>query len=46
MVEAIHIAPLSHSHAVLLPEVASLLEDMGQAFADQLEGTPERRHNF
>ena len=34
-----HIAPLSHSHAVLLPEVASLLEDMGQAFADQLEGT-------
>ena len=34
-----HIAPLSHSHAVLLPEVASLLEDMGQAFADQLDGT-------
>ena len=33
------LAPLSHSHAVLLPEVASLLEDMGHAFADQLDGT-------
>ena len=34
-----HIAPLSHSHALLLPEVKSLLEDMGHAFADQLQGT-------
>ncbi len=34
-----HIAPLSHSHALLLPEVKSLLEDMGQAFADELVGT-------
>ena len=28
-----HIAPLSHSHAMLLPDVKSLLEDMGHAFA-------------
>ena len=41
-----HIAPLSHSYAVLLPEVASLLEDMGQAFADQLEGTPSAGTTF
>ncbi len=41
-----HIAPLSHSHALLLPEVKSLLEDMGHAFADQLEGTKSEGTTF
>lgn len=41
-----HIAPLSHSYALLLPEVKSLLEDMGHAFADQLEGTPSEGSTF
>ena len=35
-----HISALSHSHAVLLPEVKALLEDLGNAFADLLVGTP------
>jgi hypothetical protein len=41
-----HIAPLSHSHSVLLPEVKSLLEDMGHAFADQLKGTQSEGTTF
>lgn len=41
-----HIAPLSHSYAMLLPEVKSLLEDMGHAFADQLEGTKSEGTTF
>lgn len=34
-----HISALSHSYAVLLPEVKELLEDLGNDFADLLEGT-------
>lgn len=41
-----HIAPLSHSHSVLLPEVKSLLEAMGHAFADQLKGTESEGTTF
>lgn len=41
-----HIAPLSHSYAVLLPEVKKLLQDMGNAFADQLEGTDSEGTTF
>ena len=41
-----HIAPLSHSYAMLLPEVKSLLEDMGHAFADQLDGTKSEGTTF
>ena len=38
--------PLSHSYAMLLPEVKSLLEDMGHAFADQLAGTKSEGTTF
>ena len=41
-----HIAPLQHSHAYLLPEVKSLLEDMGVAFANELIGTPSEGTTF
>ncbi len=34
-----HISSLSHSYAVLLPEVNELLEDLGNDFADLLVGT-------
>ena len=35
-----HIAPLSHSHKALLPEAHDVLHAMGNAFADELKGTP------
>jgi hypothetical protein len=35
-----HIPPLSHSHPRLLPEAHQLLIEIGNAFADELEGTP------
>ncbi len=35
-----HISALSHSYAVLLPEVKELLKDLGNDFADLLVGTP------
>ena len=35
-----HIAPLSHSHKALLPEAYQVLKAMGNAFADELKGTP------
>lgn len=35
-----HIAPLSHSHKVLLPRAHKILNEIGDAFADELEGTP------
>lgn len=35
-----HIAPLSHSHKVLLPRAHNVLKAIGNAFADQLEDTP------
>lgn len=41
-----HIAPLQHSHAFLLPEVKSLLEEMGVAFANELIGTPSEGTKF
>lgn len=41
-----HITALSHSYAVLLPEVSDLLSDMGNAFADELEGTGSEGTRF
>ena len=41
-----HITALSHSYAVLLPEVKDLLRDMGNAFADELEGTGSEGTRF
>lgn len=35
-----HIAPLSHSHKALLPEARNVLHAIGNAFADELKGTP------
>lgn len=35
-----HLAPMRHSHMMLLPETRDLLVDIGHAFADRLEGTP------
>ena len=35
-----HIPPLSHSHPRLLPKAHELLVEIGNAFADELEGTP------
>ncbi len=41
-----HITALSHSYAVLLPEVQELLAEMGNAFADELEGTGSEGTRF
>ena len=41
-----HITALSHSYAVLLPEVQALLAEMGNAFADELEGTGSEGTRF
>jgi hypothetical protein len=41
-----HITALSHSYAVLLPEVQELLMDMGNAFADELEGSGSEGTRF
>ena len=41
-----HISALSHSHAVLLPEVKELLQDMANDFADLLAGTPSEGTKF
>ncbi len=41
-----HITALSHSYAVLLPEVQELLSEMGNAFADELEGSGSEGTRF
>lgn len=41
-----HITALTHSYAVLLPEVAKLLKDMGNAFADELANTSSAGTRF
>lgn len=41
-----HVTALTHSYAVLLPEVAKLLKDMGNAFADELAHTSSAGTRF
>ncbi len=41
-----HIAPLTHSHKMLLPEANEVLVSMGHAFADELKGTPSEGARF
>lgn len=41
-----HIAPLSHSHKLLLPEARAVLKEMGNRFADELKGTSSEGARF
>ena len=41
-----HIAPLSHSHKLLLPEARDVLKAMGNRFADELKGTDSEGARF
>ena len=41
-----HIAPLSHSHKLLLPEARDVLKAMGNRFADELKGTGSEGARF